>query len=385
MSYLSEFWTLLTQFDAEKIKLVAEQNTWIALLLCFASGILTSLTPCIYPMVPITINIFGRAARNRKDGGAKRGARFDPHTFKLALIYVGGMCFTYSVMGLVAGLTGSLFGKVLQSPFFLLFLTLLFLVLAIGQFGLFKLQLPPSLQTKLARKGNAESKIGIFLMGLFSGLIVSPCVGPVIAGILAFVFDTSNAFRGFIYFLSFSMGLGVLFLVIGGFSGMLAKLPRSGAWMTRVNAFLAALMLIAAGYYGSLFAKQIGWLSGAQKATFQTEKLYWLSDETEALRVAKAKQLPIVIDFSAEWCEACHVLDATVFQHPDVVPHLQSVVLLRFDVTEDSAQNEEKLRKFGVLSLPTIVFLDRNQKLMDKPRVNGVIPYTEFLEMLKGL
>lgn len=380
---LSDFWQLLTQLDADKIKLVAAENTWIALLLCFFSGILTSLTPCIYPMIPITINIFGRAARTR--GGASKG-RFDFYTFRLALIYVAGMCFTYSVMGLLAGLTGSLFGKALQSSAFLFFLMALFLVLALGQFGLFKLQLPASLQTKLATKGNADSKVGIFLMGLFSGLIVSPCVGPVIAGILAFVFDTSNAFRGFIYFLSFSMGLGVLFLAIGGFSGVLAKLPRSGKWMTRVNILLAAMMLFASGYYGTLWAKQVGWLkSSADTAKFRTEKLDWMTDEAAAFRLAKEKKLPIVIDFSAEWCEACHVLDADVFQHPDVVPLMKQVVLLRFDVTEDSPTNDALLKKYGVLSLPTIIFVDRSGKTLEKPRVNGVLPHTEFLQMLRAL
>lgn len=218
------FWNLLKNIDSDQIKLIATQKSWLAVLLCFASGILTSLTPCVYPMIPITINIFGRAAQ--KHGKNHKVSTFNWHTFFLSSVYVAGMAATYSIMGLVAGLTGSLFGKLLQSSLMLAFLTLLFLTLALGQWGLFKIALPASWQTKLARIGDSESLPGIFLMGLFSGLIVSPCVGPVIAGILAFVFDTSNALHGLVYFFSFSLGLGVLFLLIGGFSGVLAKLPN---------------------------------------------------------------------------------------------------------------------------------------------------------------
>ncbi|MFM8313341.1 MAG: cytochrome c biogenesis protein CcdA, partial [Deltaproteobacteria bacterium] len=252
---LSNFWHLLRNVDSDQIKLIAGERAWLAVLLCFGSGILTSLTPCVYPMIPITINIFGRASQKHQTH--KKPSSFNWHTFFLSSIYVAGMATTYSAMGLVAGMTGSLFGKILQSSVMLGFLTLLFLTLAVGQWGFFKIALPASWQTKLSQIGDSESLPGIFLMGLFSGLIVSPCVGPVIAGILAFVFETSNAFRGFIFFLSFSLGLGVLFLLIGGFSGVLAKLPRSGNWMLRVNRVLATLMIVAAGYYGSLWYKKV--------------------------------------------------------------------------------------------------------------------------------
>src|SRR5687768_10756368 len=117
MSSLSDIWALLNSVDSEQIKLLATNHLWLALAVCFGSGILTSLTPCVYPMIPITINIFGRAAQARGETGG--GGNFNFHTFRLALIYVAGMCATYSVLGLMAGLTGSLFGKVLQSSWML--------------------------------------------------------------------------------------------------------------------------------------------------------------------------------------------------------------------------------------------------------------------------
>lgn len=372
---VSELWSLINSVNGERIKELAASHMWLALLLCFVSGMLTSLTPCVYPMIPITINIFGRAAQ----AGPSRGA-FNPKTFSLAGIYVAGMCVTYSLMGVVAGVTGSLFGKVLQSSFMLGVLTLLFLTLALGQLGLFKLALPASWQTKLSSVGSAENRGGIFLMGLFSGLIVSPCVGPVIAGILAFVFDSSNAMLGFLYFLSFSLGLGVLFLLIGGFSGILSKLPRSGPWMTGVNRTLAALMLVAALYYGNVWAKQVGIFGhGGESA------IAWQKDETTALRLAASEGKPLIVDFTAEWCGACHEIEATIFHDPKVVERLSGFVPLRLDVTAETPENLQLLKKYGVMSLPAIVFVGKDGKPLEKPRINGLVPVEAFLVALQSV
>ncbi len=382
LASLSSFWHLLRSVDSNQIKTIANEQSWLAILLCFGSGILTSLTPCIYPMIPITINIFGRASQ--KQGAHKKIASFNLHTFFLSSVYVAGMATTYSIMGLVAGMTGSLFGKILQSSFTLGFLTILFLVLALGQWGLFKIALPASWQTKLSRIGDSESLPGIFLMGLFSGLIISPCVGPVIAGILAFIFDTSNAWRGFIYFLSFSLGLGVLFLLIGGFSGVLAKLPRSGNWMLNINRFLATLMLLAAGYYGGLWYHKALGPSPKPNTSQVSSDIHWKNNETEALKIAKEKNIPIFVDFAAEWCEACHVIEKTVFTNVEVISELNSrFVPLRIDVTESNDANEKILQKYGILSLPTLVFINSAGKILKNPRVHGVISSQEFLKILK--
>ncbi len=362
------------------MKVLATEHMWMALVLCFFSGILTSLTPCVYPMIPITINIFGRASQRKNVGNSK----FNFHTFGLSGIYVAGMCFTYSVMGLVAGMTGSLFGKVLQSPWMLLFLAVLFLTLSLSQWGLFKLQLPSSLQTKLASKGSTESWWGIFIMGLFSGLIVSPCVGPVIAGILAFVFDTSDALKGLLYFFSFSLGLGVLFLLIGGFSGVLSSLPKSGAWMTRINRILASLMLIAAGYYGVLFGKQIGlWGNSHNVESALASNIHWQTDEKAAYALAKEKRLPLFVDFTAVWCEACHVIEKTLFTDAEIGKIIDSKYIpLRFDVSVQDDSSEATLKKYGVLSLPTLVFVDKDGVIAEKPRIHGVLSKDEMLNTL---
>jgi len=376
---LASFWDILIQADAQQAKSIASQNIWFALALCFGSGILTSLTPCVYPMIPITINIFGRASQRHTK---TLFFGFNPFSFSLAVVYVAGMCVTYSVLGLISGMSGALFGKILQSSYVLAGLTLLFLVFSLGQMGLFKMSLPSSWQTKLSSMGNTDNLFGIFLMGLFGGLIVSPCVGPIIAGILAFVFESSNAFLGFIYFLSFSLGLGVLFLVIGGFSGLINQLPKSGNWMLAINKLLAVLLLIAAGYYGLLWMKSIGVIKRSIPVAGQVSQIDWKGNQKEALNLSKENNLPLLIDFTAEWCESCHVLDATLFQDSRVIEKMKSFVALRIDVTAASEENNSLLSKYGVFSLPAIIFVKSDGTVLDKPRIHGVLPVERFLEAL---
>ncbi len=378
MESLSSFWQLLVSVDPDKMKALASNSMGFALVLCFGSGVLTSFTPCVYPMIPITINIFGRISQRHA-----RSKSFDLHTFGVAAVYVAGMCLTYSIIGLVAGMTGSLFGKLLQSPVMLGFLCLLFLTLALSQMGLFKVAIPSAIQNRLATLGNSDSLPGIFLMGLISGLIVSPCVGPVIGGILAFVFESSNAMKGTLYFLSFSLGLGMLFLLIGGFSGLLNRLPRSGSWMTRVNFFLAGLMIIASGYYGVLLARQMGWVQRPQAAAASALGTKWLTSEAAAYAEAKERHVPMVVDFTAEWCAACHEIDEQVFQAAEVKEAFAKTVLLRLDVTNDSPENEALLKKYGVLSLPTVLFVDRGGNILLQPRIHGLVPTAKFLSVIK--
>ncbi len=369
-----DFFSLLSQQGTDKIAAVAEGNLGLGLMLCFFSGILTSLTPCIYPMIPVTLSIFGRSAREDR-----KARTFSPATFKLSVVYVAGMCFTYSVMGLFAGMTGSLFGKLLQSAGMLAFLTILFGALALGQLGVFKIALPSSLQTKLNSVGGTQNKWGVFLMGLVAGLVVSPCVGPVIAGILAFVLKTSDAMKGFLYFFSFSLGLGVLFLVMGAFSGVLGKLPRSGPWMNGINRFLALMMFLAAGYYGVLFAKKTGLV---RDMSSDASPITWMSNIEQAFALSKEKGLPVLVDFSAEWCAACHEIDKHVFHDPRFVEKMKGFVPLRLDVTNETAENEAKLKKFKVYSLPSIVFVRATGEVLDEPRINGFIPTEEFTSIM---
>ena len=163
---------------------------------------------------------------------------------------------------------------------------------------------------------------------------------------------------------------------------MLAGLPRSGNWMVRVNRVLATLMVLASAYYGSLWYKKIN--VGSPKSVVTLSAIHWLSNEIEAAEKAKALNKPIFIDFAAEWCEACHVIEKTVFTDAAVAAELNSrFITLRIDVTESNEINEQILQKYGVLSLPTLVFVSPNGTILKTPRVHGVITAKEFLQILK--
>ena len=177
----------------------------------------------------------------------------------------------------------------------------------------------------------------------------------------------------------------VLFLLIGGFSGVLTKLPRSGNWMLNVNRFLATLMLVASAYYGNLWYHKITGSSKESLTTVLGTNIKWQTDEGVALVAARQSGKPIFVDFAAEWCEACHVIERNVFTNSEVASKLNThFIPLRIDVTEANDTNDKILQKYGVLSLPTLVFIDASGKILENPRVHGVISTQDFLKVLNS-
>jgi thiol:disulfide interchange protein DsbD len=188
-------------------------------LFVFVSGFLTSLTPCVYPMIPITISIIGaRSAQSQRS-----------RAFLLSLSYVLGIAFTYSLLGLFAAFSGALFGSALSNPWVVGFVGLVFVAMALSMFGLFELQVPAVIRDKFGNRSTGSGFGGAFLAGLFSGIVASPCIGPVLVSILTYVAQTKNALFGFSLLFTFALGMGLLFLAIGTFSGLTSKIPKSGA------------------------------------------------------------------------------------------------------------------------------------------------------------
>ncbi len=205
------------------------------LLLLFGWGLALNLTPCVYPVIPLTVSFFG----GQSQGQGRR-------TFLLASIYVLGMATTYSALGVAAALSGRLFGVALQSPWVLGVVALVLVLLAFSMFGYYDIQMPTALMQKAgARKGFA----GAYAMGLLVGVVAAPCVGPVVLGLLAFVAATQDALLGFLFFFVLSLGLGLPFLFLAAFSGRIAALPRAGAWMEGVKKIFGWILLAMAAYF----------------------------------------------------------------------------------------------------------------------------------------
>jgi thiol:disulfide interchange protein DsbD len=361
-----------------------------AFLFAFTAGLLTALTPCVYPMIPITISIFG--------GKGVRRAR----ALLLATLYVAGIAVMFGTLGTVFALVGKAFGSFLANPWVVVPLALFFALMAVSMFGAFELALPSGLQERLNHVGG-RSAGGAFLMGLVGGLIAAPCTGPPLAGILAFVATTRNAFTGFFLLATYALGIGVPFWAIAGFS---MRLPKSGPWMEAVKSVFGIALLVAALYYLknvvpplahftgrtltfpaiAIALVLVGVVIGAVHLTFHDAwkvslrkgagvalavaglfaltnyvltpkvELAWLRAEPEAAQLARASNRPMVVDFMADWCLPCKEMDVQVFSHPDVVSELSAFTLLRIDLSreDDDPSLAAVKSKYDVNTLPAV-------------------------------
>jgi len=401
---------------AETFAEAAGGGTGRAFLFAFTAGLLTALTPCVYPMIPITISIFGGkgVARSR--------------ALLLATLYVAGIAVMFGTLGTVFALVGKAFGSFLANPWVIVPLALFFTAMAASMFGAFELALPSGLQQRLTRVGG-RSAGGAFLMGLVGGLIAAPCTGPPLAGILAFVATTRDAFQGFFLLATYAMGIGVPFWAIAGFS---MQLPRSGAWMESVKSVFGIALLVAALYYLKNVAPALAHLTGrtslflgaaigavllalavgAVHLSFHgawmvrvrkglgvalavgglfaitnfvlTPKVEvaWLRAEQDALRVAKEQNRPLLVDFMADWCLPCREMDVRVFSHPDVLGELSSYTLLRVDLSrEDDDPSLAPLKaKYQVNTLPAVRLVSADGRILH--RFDTIVDVPTFL---KGL
>ncbi len=397
----------------------------------FLAGILTSLTPCVYPLIPITVGIFGA-----------RQAEHRSRSVALSATYVAGIAAMYSVLGVGAALSGRAFGSVLSSPVVVVVLAILLVALAASLFGAFDIALPSSLQQKLSGvRGTGFA--GALGMGLVAGIIAAPCTGPVLAGVLAYVATQRSALLGFWMLFTYAVGMGLLFFVLGATS---LRLPRSGPWMETVKSVLGVALVAAAVALVLPFLPRPGplpWpvrpvaiaagviafgavLLGALSLSFhgdrreKTMKLValvllvagvglrfgwageprrekgveipWVRDEKTAVLQSRATGKPLLIDFFAEWCAACKELDVHTWTDPVVAKEVADrFVPLKIDATEETAENDELQKKYQVPGLPTVLMMAcRDERPPEcaipgegPARVTGFLPPPEMLERLR--
>jgi thioredoxin:protein disulfide reductase len=397
----------------------------LAFGVAFAGGVATSLTPCVYPLIPITVSLFGaRRAGSRAEAVA------------LSALYVLGIAITYSALGVGAAATGKAFGSVMQNPWAIGLVAAVLAAMAASMFGAFELQLPSSWQARLNTVGGA-GRAGALGMGLVSGLIAAPCTGPVLTAALAFVAAKGSIAFGVGIMFTYALGMGLLFFLIGAFS---ISLPKSGAWMDTVKSiFGVALLAAALAFLKDAFpvmkplfsaarwaafvaagAAAVGVLAGALSGSFhgpaaqrlakgagvallvggivyglgaagarhdsavRARSFEWLHSYDDAVALARAQGRPMIIDFWADWCVACKELDATAWSDPAVKREGSRFVAVKLDGTDSSDAFVRLAERYGVFGMPTVIFLDgRGREVPD--RVVGAIDAPEMLTRLQGV
>jgi thiol:disulfide interchange protein DsbD len=405
-----------------------DQGSWVAFFIVFLGGLLTSFTPCVYPMIPITIAVIGAQAGD----GKLRG-------FVLSLFYVLGICVTFSTLGIIAAKTGGLFGSYVQHPVVVVLISMIFLLMGLSMLGVFVLRMPSSLATKLQGK-RRTGFIGALLTGLVAGLVVSPCVSPLLVVILAWVARTGSVILGIGLLFSFALGLGVLFIVLGTFSGVIKSLPKSGGWMEIIERGFGVLLvaiaiifirpILPAYIYHALWAifllvfgtfvgaftpldaeagrqrklgKAVGILSvliggalifwtvydwiGFRARPMENVRIQeredarWLSSDEEGFRQAQLSGKPVIVDFWAEWCAACHELDEKTWPDPSVQMELDRFILVKLDLTRNNEQTKTYQKKYKIIGMPTVIFFDPSGEELG--RFEGFRSPEDTIEILK--
>ncbi len=406
-----------------------------SLSLALLAGFLSALTPCVYPLIPITLSVMGARRYDSRLQG-----------FLVASSYVFGMSLVYSLLGFLFASLGLVAGSLMQSPLILSIVAGVFFLMALVMFGLINLVVPSGLMDKLGSLGGQGFK-GAFLMGLVAGLVAAPCTGPVLGFILTLIASEQNISLGLSLMVSFSLGLGLPFLVLGTFSSLLSHLPKSGPWMDRIKLMLGALMVGASLYYiglasgimgnilnafgqmGSLallFNLLLGAILVLAKAPFSQHPFFnhapkimgtilaalslaaLLSSTKELspqmgsdvawhvidhkskpkdfdLLLADAKRAgkKVMIDFYADWCVACRKLSSTTFKDPEVLHALKDYFLIKVDATSSSEHVKNIEQRFNITGLPTLIFLDESGRYEHDATMLGFSEANAFLRRLK--
>lgn len=397
------------------------------LLIVFLGGLASSLTPCVYPMIPITVSVIGASADQSRS-----------KAFALSVVYVLGIAITYTVLGLAAAQSSGMFGQALQNPWVLVAVAAVMLALSLSMFGVYEFALPEALTTKASMAGGGGF-VGAFVVGTVAGIVAAPCTGPIVILLLGVIGTQEwGVFNGGLVMLVYSLGLGMLFLAVGTFAGVLASMPRSGAWMDTVKHVFGVVIIGAAVYYAAqavdvawaegptpLWAEALvaeGWilvvvggawvLAGgfamageerswrriglgvvvllgglylavvpeqefepAPEVTVEGEEpvphIDWSADYVGSLVAARQAGEPVILDFTADWCTACKELEHKTYTEQRVRKCAQDFTTVMIDGTTDTDEFVALKARYGIKGLPAVFFMCPDGEVIEDLTLKG--------------
>lgn len=419
-----------TDVIADTIK---NSNIFIILLTFLGFGLLLSLTPCVFPMIPIISGVIvsqGKGITTRK-------------AFALSVVYVLAMAVAYTIAGVLAGLFGANLQAALENPWVIYSFSAVFVALAFSMFGFYELKLPDSLVAKVSSNSNRSGYIGVAIMGFLSALIVGPCVAAPLAGALVYIGQTGDALLGGMALFAMSIGMGLPLIAVGVSAGKF--MPKPGMWMTMVSAIFGVMMLgvaiwmlervvdeyitmllyaiLGIGfaiYLGALekgghvfkksvavilfaysFMLLVGVLGGSKsmarpleflkpqvvtemiKSRHKEFKVRSLSQLNKLLEKNKGKK--IMLDFYADWCTSCKELEEITFKDKNVQEKMSEFVLIKADLTDNTDEEKELSKKYGVFGPPVILFFDKSGEVKKSQSIVGYLEPKEFIKHLNKI
>ncbi|WP_186645866.1 protein-disulfide reductase DsbD family protein [Fluviispira vulneris] len=436
--------TYLNDSLALKIQQALSMGSFILFPALFIAGLLMNLTPCVYPMIPITLNVLSQF-------GTQKGKKKKFHAITLPSIYVGGMVITYSLLGVFAGMTGNIFGAQLANPVLNIFIAAIMFILGLSMLGLFNLSLLQNLAHKVPL-ADKYPRVAVGTMGAVSGLISAPCTGPVLSMILVLIAQNKNPITGFTYMFFFALGFGIPYIFLGVFGQKFLKLPRFPKLINFTKIFFASLMFALSFYYLRSFLQNtiyiqnfyaepniliviillllsivfcllfikpniIGklakialiisctilalWLTllttnsfiqnkskKIESAIVQGSGINWLYNFNEAKKLAMQTNKPILFDVWADWCTACLEMKETTWKDKELIEIInKNFIAVQLDFTQSPDDLQVLINRWGVAGLPAYGFFKSNSSFDEIPDVlyQGLISTQKLINSAKNV
>ncbi|MBD3287924.1 thioredoxin fold domain-containing protein, partial [candidate division KSB1 bacterium] len=402
--------------DELRAKEIIEKGLPYALVAFFIFGLALNLTPCVYPVIPLTVGYFGGQSRQQKGS-----------TFLISVTYVIGIALIFALLGLVSGLAGKQWGFLFQNPWFVVIIATIILSMAASMFGAFEIAVPEWMTAKLGK--SREGVAGALIMGLTVGVVIAPCAAGIIIGLVGLVAKLGIVAKGTLLFFIMGLGLGLPYLILANFSSLMNKLPQSGMWMVWIRKLFGVLLIGVALYFllpqvKHIYDKQsfffgvlaifggllLGFLDHEPGYTkcfkigraifgilviilgisltnnaIQSEppSIGWIEYEDEQIEDFMQEGKPVFIDFYADWCAPCKQMDRETFEHPAITGKAKEFTMLKVDCTAPDDDIRNFMNNFEVTGMPTYIFLTDDGTELKELREVGYVEWDVFLEKME--